>query len=252
MSAVVPPTGENLPQILKSFLADVYDLNFSQSMEDKIALETQKALNQVLLDNIEFFENYTRKQQAQASERSAPPPPPQQEYAPPPQEQYVPSQFSQPASRVETAKGPPSPAKGRSNYTGTPGYNFMTGQTNGQPTHSAPPRSSMRQYEAANRTNNIFGSDSDPQVNTGRRHSNQVNKQSDPDDTIRRGRRAGPEGGQSNSFAYNEGYGGNNAPRQSAYRSSTTSTTRRETDYADNQRIYSASRNRNQASNIFG
>jgi hypothetical protein len=37
--------GENLPHIyiLKSFLSDVYDLNFPAAMEDKIAVEKTKA-----------------------------------------------------------------------------------------------------------------------------------------------------------------------------------------------------------------
>jgi hypothetical protein len=53
-------TGENLPHILKSFLSDVYDLNFPAAMEDKIAVETKAALNKVLLDNMDFFEQYNQ------------------------------------------------------------------------------------------------------------------------------------------------------------------------------------------------
>jgi len=156
-------TEENLPQILKAFLADVYDLNFPQSLEDKIALETKKALNQVLLENIEVYEQLNAQAQAQQQAPLAPEPvqeaPAPQSYAQEPQYEQAPQGYVPTALSQQAPSRAPPTGRVDSNASGS-NYNLLTGQAQGAQVGQpySPPRTSMRQYAQSNASNGKFKS----------------------------------------------------------------------------------------------
>jgi hypothetical protein len=163
------PSADSLPGVLKSFLNDVYSCGFPESMDAKIAADTKQALNAVLLNNLQAFDQTSGSapEQAPLTESQQPaynavydhedvdpyaqvrgPPPVSQRQGELRQLQHT------PRGRSEEQK-PPQTAT----YRGRASYNLITGEAdkfNDAPPASSPHRG-KQMYNHGSASNNIMG-----------------------------------------------------------------------------------------------
>lgn len=243
-------TDYELPTILKNFLSDVYECDFPDSMQQKIALETKNALNVVLLDNISFFEDLQRGSSSQAPDSV-----PQQQIAPvvtnEVDDRYVQQQHSGQQQHTQPKEAPAR----QSRYRGSTKSSIVFG--GGQPEVSP---SRRRGAGRSTRSTIVFGNEANDDRFNGRRT---VDKASRPA-VASAGRRRSK--GHSSTFSLSDGsntdsFSGSGRRAENAQSRDNTRETRNqktpsradyEQQFGQSRQQYTESRRRNQTSNIFG